>query len=590
MKTICSSSTRFAGQDFDLVKWRLIAGAVSACHFVLDYETDTLTFSQECLEIVALPSVEWTPVSSFSNVIFPDDLDVWLGALRRFESGQTPRLSCDFRLPAREGGYLWVRCTGEGLHLQNGKPLLLCGCVHNIAEELTAAAQGEMDNCAQSSRRPFLVDPLTGMPNRLSFYSDMKELMNQSIQSTIIIIDIKNFKNINDMYGHSLGDMMLTEFAALMRDKLPQLARLYRFGGDEFAAVWPWSRRAAVDKFAEEFLQISEQPLLVCGQRVRYFLSIGAACFPDDGRNVDELLKCADVALSKAKAKLWDGYSYFTIEDRNTYMQQLELDVLLHQSVENNFHGFQVFYQPIVGAKNRQCTGAEALLRWQTPDGIYIPPARVIPLLEKSGLISRVGLWVLETAVRQTSKWVHLNTDKTFLINVNLSAHQLLDRMLPERILTILDRFSLAPGNLSLEVTESSVINNMGEACEILQSLRNRGVRIALDDFGTGYSSLSHLQTLPIDEIKIDRSFLKGVADTGYNKSFVSTIVELAHSLQRVICAEGVEEQVQYQALRDLKVDKLQGYLFGRPTSLETFQKSFVPYYYAGNEGYVKDL
>jgi diguanylate cyclase (GGDEF)-like protein len=583
-------STRFAGQDFELVKWRLISEAVSVCHFTLDYEMDTLTFSQECLEMVPLPSAEWTPVSSFSNVIFPDDLDVWLGALRRFESGQTARISCDFRLPAHKGGHLWVRCTGEGLHLQNGKPLLLCGSVRNITEELTSAAQGEIDSYAQLFRQQSLIDPLTGMPNRLSFYSDMKELMSQSIQSTIIIIDIKNFKNINDMYGHSLGDMILTELAALMRDKLPQLARLYRFGGDEFAAVWPWSRRAAVDKFVEEFLRISEQPIHVCGQRVRYFLSIGAACFPDDGRNVDELLKCADVALSKAKAKLWDGYSYFTIEDRNTYMQQLELDVLLHQSVENNFHGFQVFYQPIVSAENRQCTGAEALLRWQTPDGIYIPPARVVPLLEKSGLISHVGLWVLETAVRQTTAWLRLNADKNFLINVNLSAHQLLDRMLPERILSILERFQLAPGSLSLEITESSVINNMGEACEILQSLRDRGVRIALDDFGTGYSSLSHLQTLPIDEIKIDRSFLKGVADTGYNKSFVSTIVELAHSLQRVICAEGVEEQMQYHALRDLKVDKLQGFLFGRPTSPETFQKSFVPYYYAGNEGYVKDL
>ncbi|MDR2670329.1 MAG: sensor domain-containing diguanylate cyclase, partial [Oscillospiraceae bacterium] len=327
MKTICSLSTRFAGQDFELVKWRLISEAVSACHFTLDYETDTLTFSQECLEVVTLPSAEWTPVSSFSRVIFPDDLDVWLGALRRFESGQTTRISCDFRLPAHEGGYLWVRCTGEGLHLQNGKPLLLCGSMCNITEVLTAASQGEIDSYTQSFRQQSLIDPLTGMPNRLSFYSDMKELMSQSIQSTIIIIDIKNFKNINDMYGHSLGDMILTELAALMRDKLPQLARLYRFGGDEFAAVWPWSRRTAVDKFVEEFLRLSEQPIHVCGQRVRYFLSIGAACFPDDGRNVDELLKCADVALSKAKAKLWDGYSYFTIEDRNTYMQQLELDV-----------------------------------------------------------------------------------------------------------------------------------------------------------------------------------------------------------------------------------------------------------------------
>ncbi len=550
----------------------MILDGTSGVVYVFDAQRNEVRFSPKMAELVSMGNLHLKPaLEAWIAHIVPEDRAHFIESMQAFIYEKCPLHAVEYRMIGRDNKPVWVACRGKGVHDKDGNPLMLTGFIMSIEE---------MDKYNQFLERKSFTDRLTGLPNRLSLYNDVRNMLQQCESAALLLVDIRNLKAINDLYGHATGDMFLAELAAQLRLFLPGSASLYKFNRDQYVVTLPFQDAALIDQYVATCLKQSEQPLTVDGKRISYHLGYGVARYPEDGRELDELLTAADLAKSKARQNQQEGYAFASAADREEYLRQLELEMQLRLSIENDFRGFQLCYQPIVKPGTPLCTGAEALLRWYTPEGEEVSPTTIIPILEDADLIGAVGMWVLSQAVRQTRRWIDAGCSPNFNCNVNLSPKQLQDNELPQKVHEILRQEGLSPKNLSLEITESSIMGNIQQGIAILNELRRQGVRIALDDFGTGYSSLSYLRSLPVDEIKIDRSFLSDIGDAGFNQSFITAIVDLAHSIQHEICAEGVEEHAQMKTLIGMKVDKLQGYYFSKPCPPEVFESTCLRQYF----------
>lgn len=411
-------------------------------------------------------------------------------------------------------------------------------------------------------------DQLTSLPNRVL----MRDRINQTIirnQSTpnryaIMIIDIDNFKSINDTLGQGNGDLLIKATANIIQSIVPKSDSLGRLSSDEFLllAELPESdisiARKITAKLAEQIRQAFDETMLVAGSLIKVSVSIGCAMLGDDGKSFDELLRHTDLALCKAKADGRDRVVFFSPGMDAEANQKLILKTALHRALKAK--EFVLFYQPIIDLDTRQTVSVECLLRWQTPDGNMISPAEFIPELVSSGLILDVGAWVIEEACSNMAK-----LDEQVPIAVNVSPCQLESDDIIIHVEQVLNETGLAPEMLVIEVTEDLIIQDKGWAIERLNRLSKMGVKIALDDFGTGYSSLSYLKILPVDKLKIDQSFVRDMLTDPEDSAIVATIISIAKTLKLDLIAEGVETELQAQHLRHLGCAKAQGYLYQKP-------------------------
>lgn len=304
-------------------------------------------------------------------------------------------------------------------------------------------------------------------------------------------------------------------------------------------------------------------------------MSMGIVTFPDLGDSVPELIKKADIAMYEAKKSGKNRVARYNEDINSASGRRLDMEKSMRDATVGGYEEFEVYYQPIIDVQNGgKCAGAEALIRWNSMKLGFIPPAEFIPLAEYLGLINPIGNYVLREACRQCRKWNEAGYD--YKINVNLSVIQLLQPDVVENVEETLKESGMEPGNLTLEVTESLAINDMGRMKEILGRIKALGVKIALDDFGTGYSSLNHIREIPFDVIKVDQSFVRGLAEDAYSQSFVKMIAELAETLGVSICVEGVETESQYQVVQKMKVKYIQGYYYDRPMKREDFEKKYL--------------
>ncbi|MBP7401070.1 MAG: EAL domain-containing protein [Clostridia bacterium] len=418
------------------------------------------------------------------------------------------------------------------------------------------------------------IDLLTGLHNRYRLTSDLERLLDvqgaRPGDGALILVDIDDHRKVNDTYGYRFGDRIVKAVADTIRRILPNGANLYRIGGDAFAVLWAGAAREQAHLFAVSLLAETRKPHRIAGVSCSTTVSIGTAFFPADGDTAESLFRCADITLYRVKRRGKNGAAFYSPEERDQFMSHIDLESDLRTSVEAGFQDFEVYYQPTVDAVSGVCNGAEALLRWTSPKNVRIAPADVVMHLELIGCVEQVGDWVLQQAIEQCAAWRAGGLDD-FSVHVNLSMLQLRERVLEDKLMFMLESAGLSPSALVLEVTESAIMNDLTNSIAILNAIRKHGVRIALDDFGTGYSSINYLRKLPIDQIKIDRSFVADIANT-YNKSLANTIKDLAHSIQLSVCDEGIEEKSQYDRLEPSQGDIIQGYLFGKPMPVDIFQ------------------
>jgi diguanylate cyclase (GGDEF)-like protein/PAS domain S-box-containing protein len=417
-------------------------------------------------------------------------------------------------------------------------------------------------------------DTLTGLPNRSQFYDSLSHSLRQAAEHkwalAVLFLDMDRFKNVNDTLGHAIGDELLRQFSSRLVDCLRVRDTIGRFGGDEFAAILmlpegAQNAIAVVDKIREAM----RRPFDLKGHEVTVTASIGISVFPDDGSDADTLIQYADTAMYRAKEAGRDAFRFFTAEMNAQSLARLDMENALRRAIDNN--EFVLYYQPKIDIGTGRLSGAEALIRWKRPGHGMVSPALFIPLLEETGLIVRVGTWVLNEACRKISEWGKTRIGAVHL-SVNVSGIQFFVGGLEEEVMRAIKEHDIAPELLELELTESSLMSNAEETITVLQNLKKLGIQISIDDFGTGYSSLAYLKRFPIDKLKIDIAFVREVTSNPDDAAIVLAIINMAHSLKLQVIAEGVERDAQLAYLRRHNCDEMQGYYFSRPLPEDEFE------------------
>jgi len=422
------------------------------------------------------------------------------------------------------------------------------------------------------------LDQLTGLPNRYLFQDFLTRSLARAARFghcvALLLVDLDRFKPVNDIYGHNAGDRLLQLIAGRLRSVVRASDLVARLGGDEFTVVLTDldDPDAAVGQ-AERLLEAIRRPVELGGYEVEVGASIGIAVYPRDATGIEELLSSADAAMYTAKAGKVGGIHRYTGEMRQKQARRQALERSLRQAVADN--EFCLFYQPQLEVRSGRLIGFEALIRWRHPELGLIAPGEFIHLTEETGLIVPIGEWVLVTACAQLAAW-HRVGHRELSLAVNLSPRQMHEAGLAPLLARLLDQHGLPPGLLELEITESHLLQKPEEVRRMLAAFSQIGVRVSLDDFGTGFSSLNHLRAFPGASLKIDRSFIQGIEESGSDAAIVRSLIAMAHSLNLKVIAEGVESPAQLRMLAEYGCDYVQGFLLGEPAPAEEVTRRFL--------------
>lgn len=553
---------------------------------------------QEKLQLAA------TVFENTAEGVLITDIDQRISAVNRafseitgyseFEAlGQTPRLLASGQHDSAFYAAMWHQLTAEG-HWQgeihnrrkNGEfypAWLTISAVRNREREIThfvavfadisslKHAQAELDYQAHH-------DPLTGLPNRTLFESRLLAALNSQQatgrQGAVLFLDLDRFKHINDSLGHPVGDLLLKAIAQRLKEQVRDIDTVARLGGDEFIILLPGLHQASdAEHIANKLLACFGAPFQAGEHEFFTSASIGTSLYPQDGSDVASLIRNADAAMYRSKAKGRNRVESYTRDLTAQAAERIALEHELRRAIERN--ELSLCYQPKFSLKTHSLVGAEALIRWHHPTFGDVPPEHFIALAEENGMILQLGDWVLEQACRQMQVWKH-----SYLafgpLSVNLAGAQLRQPLLVKRIEQLLKTHQLKAGDLQLEITENFIMSQAEEALAILHQLKRIGVQLAIDDFGTGYSSLSYLKRLPLDILKIDQSFIRGLPDDPHDAAIARAIIALGRSMQLTIIAEGVETQAQQQFLAAEGCEQIQGYIVSLPLPAREFAATFL--------------
>lgn len=462
--------------------------------------------------------------------------------------------------------------NGQTIHIEyNGKGSIsngiysLAGVIMDITSEKNNENKIKLMN---------YYDNITGIQNKKMFIEKFKQLINNSSNKSklgIIFFDIDNFKNINDSYGHEVGDEILLRLCKRIENILDGRHTFARFGGDEFIIAFSnVINQIEIKDFLDELLLKVRKPFYVNSRKICCSISIGVSIYPNDSNRLDILLKTADMAMHTAKEEGKNRYKFFDINILNILKRQSEIEKALRTAIENN-EIFMVF-QPKISIKDEKVNGFEALVRWVNDELGFISPAEFIPIAESSGLIIDLGKYIIEESFKKC-KELYCSTKSKFHIAINISDIQLREEGFISFISEMLEKYNIPPEFIEFEITEGVIMKSVVKNIELLIGLKRLGVSIALDDFGTGYSSLSYLKRLPIDVLKIDKSFVDGIGVDEKSEYIAESIIKLSHSLNLKVVAEGVETKEQLGYLDKMKCDVAQGYYFSKPEKLEVIKE-----------------
>jgi diguanylate cyclase (GGDEF)-like protein/PAS domain S-box-containing protein len=462
------------------------------------------------------------------------------------------------RVYRSNGEIIWISENARAVHNAEGKLLFFEGTVEAITERKAYEAE---------IRFQATHDALTGLPNRTLLHDRMQQTILHTARygtlAAVAFLDLDQFKFINDSLGHQVGDELLKITAERLKNCLRSSDTVARQGGDEFVLLL--TNQESIESITltlQRVLQEVAQPWHANDLEFQVTCSIGVSLCPDDGCDADTLLKNADSAMYKAKELGRNNFQYFSAEMNSTATDRLELLNRLRQAIAND--ELVLHYQPKVSLQDGSVIGAEALIRWNSPQSGMIAPGTFIPLAEETGLIVPIGEWVLQAACRQNKAWQDAGYSP-LVVSVNLSPRQLARGDVVELVQRVLKETGLAPQYLELEITESVMATEVDKSFAMLNRLRKLGVRISLDDFGTGYSSLSYLKCFPVDTLKIDRSFVRDIASDEDSAAIIKAIISLGQNLNLTVLAEGIETPEQFQFLLQHGCNEGQGFLMSRP-------------------------
>ncbi len=473
---------------------------------------------------------------------------------------------------AKDGSIYWVYTTIVPFIGPDGVPVQYIAIRADITERKKAE---------EEAMRMALYDVLTGLPNRRLMNDRLAHCLATSARNgsycALMLIDLDNFKEVNDTLGHEQGDMLLREVSTRLMGCVRVSDTVARLGGDEFVLILdalgqdPSEAIAQAAALGEKMRLAVAQPYCLSGAKIYSSPSVGVVLFQGQQESPEALLRHADLALYKAKGAGRNQLCFYDPVMQSEVSARTRLHDELRYAIEKN--ELSLFYQPVVNAQS-QAHGVEALLRWQHPERGMVSPAQFIPLAEQSGLIIAIGLWVLRTACTQLVAWEPHEQRRYWSVAVNVSARQFHDPSFVDKVQTVLAETGADARRLRLELTESMLHSDLEETIAKMTTLRAMGVRFSLDDFGTGYSSLAYLKRLPLDLLKIDQSFVRDVPDDLNDAAIVRTIIALAHNLELGVVAEGVETEAQTNFLRQAGCQSFQGYLFARPLPVDQLEAS----------------
>ncbi|MCU6710754.1 EAL domain-containing protein [Paenibacillus sp. J5C_2022] len=464
------------------------------------------------------------------------------------------------------------------IRFMSGSLLQLFRESQSNAERLAAQAQ-LLRQSEERLHQLAYYDSLTGLPNRLHFSRQFSELIALSRPDNghgiaILLIDINRFKQINDALGHSAGDSLLRQVGTRLDRLSSKENTLFRLGGDEFVFLCSYTQHDQLTRFAQSICRLLEEPFLMRDLPLFLTVSIGISIYPQDGPDTESVLSNADIAMYNAKKEGDGSYRFFASGDAASMSEKLRLENGLYKALQDGH--FSLYYQPKVYAATGELCGIEALIRWHHPELGMIPPDKFIPLAEESGFILEIDRYVFREACRQNKAWQDAGY-KPIPVSINISARHFYQGDLKAMITEALNDTGLSPQYVSLEITEGVFMRQSDHVIETIVYLRGLGIQISIDDFGTGFSSLNQLQWLPISDVKLDRSFIRGITNDDKKSSIVKAIIELVHSMNMKVVAEGVETVEESQYCKMLKCDELQGYLFSKPLTAADLEERFLP-------------
>jgi diguanylate cyclase (GGDEF)-like protein/PAS domain S-box-containing protein len=534
--------------DWDLVKGTYVYTIKSKPNF--GYEEDELEDSMD----------------SWKSIYHPDD---WLKTekyIRNFLDSDKIFYENNYRLRCKNGEYRWILSKGKAMRDKDGTPLRITGSHTDITERKQMEAK---------VNRLAYYDQLTELPNRYKIEEICIEKINIYKETgeafAFALVDIDNFKHINDTMGHRVGNQLILHVRDILSDIIRPPNVLARTGGDEFTIIISDSHnKNEVLKLLDTILSEVRKPWLINEHDLFISVSAGLAFFPEHGGNFEEISKNADIAMTHVKESDKDGYAvYDSSMVEKTWQRMMKISKLRNAVEKKEFY---LDYQPIYNMIDRRFIGVEALIRWKDLEGNIISPGEFIPLAEETGHIHDISEWVLQTVCKQLNLWESIGFNNC-KIAVNLSGKVLTGDNLTSIIKNIDGICDSVFQKIEFEITETAIINDFEKAIKELINLKKLGIKISLDDFGTGYSSLTYLQKLPLDSIKIDRDFIKHILNEDAEESMFKSIVDMAHDLDLMVIAEGVETEEQFRFVKKNGCDMAQGYYLGRPVSPEAIEE-----------------
>ncbi len=534
------------------------------------------TFVNKRTEILLGFSKEEIIGQHYSFLIYQDDIQQAKHAVNEHRVSTRATKNVELRLLCKGGNAqdnphlcIPIELTAIGMYSEKNASEEYYMGTYGVARDIT-----ERKIAAQTITFQAYHDPLTKLPNRTL----LRDRLNQTIKQAkrekehfaVMFLDLDRFKNINDSLGHIVGDELLQKVSARLMDCIRERDTLARFGGDEFTFILPKLNNSQEDasKLATKILQSVKRPFIVDNRELYISASIGIAIYPQDGENNESLIKHADVAMYHVKGRGKNGFQFYAHDMNGPYIEQLSLETGINNALKKN--EFELVFQPQLNLNTGKIVGVETLLRWNHPEQGIIYPSEFIPFAEESGLIVDIGSWVIKTACAEFNRW-RLAGMENMRLAINISTRQLMQDNIVKEIIDLIHAYNIPGECLELEITENAIMDDLCSIVQKLNALRAHNINIAIDDFGTGYSSLSYLHKLPIQTLKIDRTFLKEDLINNGNKTIINTIVAMAKVLDLNVIAEGVESQTQLEYLRDIECYEAQGYLLGRPIPSEEF-------------------
>ncbi|MFG0214023.1 EAL domain-containing protein [Brevibacillus porteri] len=543
-------------------KYRIIAENTSDIISIINLDGEFLYLSPSHKRVWehTVPDEE---IHNLFEWIVEDDRDIFAYAIQHaFSTRKEYMVEC--RINTQRNDVIWTESKINPITDEEGNvtKLLL------VTRDVTDRKQSE-----ETIHHLAYHDALTDLPNRRMYVQQLSKEMMQAkrFQSNlaVLFLDMDRFKDVNDSFGHDVGDMLLIEASKRLQACLKPGDVVARLGGDEFTIMQNHLQdRSEATALAEQIMNQLQRPFELEGHVFNVSCSIGIALYPQDGDNPEDLLKRADTALYTVKSRGKNGYDFFDPTMEAKSLERILMENEMRKAIEQE--QFQIYYQPKIDIVTGSMTGMEALVRWVHPELGIIPPNRFIPIAEETGMILALGEWILKQACKQNKIW-H-DQGYTLKVSVNLSARQIYQKDLVEMIKDILRETNLSPDWLELEITESIFVK-MEEATAVLQQIRDIGIQISIDDFGTGYSSFSYIKSLPVDTIKIDASFIRDIHHNQESQAIVKAIVTIAQSLNMNVIAEGIELHDQVAALKENGCDHGQGYLFSKPLPTDAFDQ-----------------